>query len=90
MRDLLCKFAILYLFVILKTKYVFMRIMEAVTVKIFVGGICIMNIMLVSVTECTREIGIRKSMGAKRRDIMSQFVIEALVTTIIWNKFIYN
>ena len=67
-----------------------MRIMEAVTVKIFVGGIGIKNIMLVYVSDCTREIGIRKSMGAKRRDIMSQFVIEALVTTIIWNKFIYN
>jgi putative ABC transport system permease protein len=62
----------------------FTRLMAMIAgISLFVGGIGIMNIMLATVTERTREIGIRRALGAKRRDIIMQFLIEAVVQTTL-------
>lgn len=61
----------------------FLALPGLVAISLVVGGIVIMNIMLMSVSERTSEIGVRKALGAKRRDIMAQFVVESATLSVV-------
>jgi putative ABC transport system permease protein len=65
------------------TSNIYLVTIGVAAVSLVVGGIVVMNIMLVSVTERTKEIGIRKAMGARQKDILQQFLIEAVTVTAI-------
>ena len=66
-----------------RTKQIFNIVLGSIAaISLLVGGIGIMNIMLATVTERTREIGIRRALGAKRRDITRQFLVETVVLSV--------
>ena len=69
------------------TSNIYLVTIGVAAISLVVGGIVVMNIMLVSVTERTKEIGIRKAVGARQKDIRTQFLIEAVMVTAIGGVF---
>jgi putative ABC transport system permease protein len=71
-----------------RTERLFTIVMVAIaSISLLVGGIGIMNIMLASILERTREIGVRRAVGARRSDIVRQFVIEAVMISLVGGSF---
>jgi putative ABC transport system permease protein len=69
------------------SRILFLALPGLVAISLVVGGIVIMNIMLMAVSERTREIGIRKALGARRRDILAQFVVESATLSSVGAAF---